>query len=145
MKKLFGFLLGLLGFAGCESDTEIRRGVMYGTPYVEYEVKGTVTDDCYNTLENVEVKLNGPYFDDSWDSQITNQNGQYEFPPKRLDTRDSLSVKLVASDCYGEYQNDTAIITFMRGDFSHKKKKENWYSGTAEKTVNFTLKKKNDK
>ena len=145
MKKFFGFLLGLLGFAGCESETEIRGGLMYGTPYVEYEVKGTVTDDSYNTLENVEVKLIKPYFDDKWESQITNQNGQYEFPPKRLDLRDTLCVKLVATDCYDEYQNDTAIVTFMRGDFSHKKKKESWYSGTAEKTVNFTLKKKNGK
>lgn len=146
MKKIFGFLLGLLGFAGCESESEtIRGGVMYGTPYVEFEVKGIVTDDCHNTLENVEVKMAGPYFFDKWKSQITNQNGQYEFPPQRLDISDSLYVKLVASDCHDEYQNDTAIVTFMIGDFSHKKKEETWYSGTAEKTVNFTLKKKDGK
>ena len=139
MKKFLGFLLGLLGFAGCESETEtIRGGQMYGCRIVDYklDVKGSVTDDQYNALENVEVKSYYPNTDSVWNSEITDKKGLYELPPTSIYLSDTLQVKFIATDLYNDYQNDTAIVTLVETDISYNQ---------IEKTVNFTLKKKDGK
>ena len=42
MKKILGIILSVLGFAGC--DVIGSHADEYGTPYAEFEVKGSVTD-----------------------------------------------------------------------------------------------------
>ena len=143
MKKILNFLLTILGFTGCNI---IGGRCEYGTPYVEFKVKGVVTDGK-NPIENVKVKLMQTYqeYEYDWDKpDTTDSQGRFEIK-SGYDIFDTLRFKVVASDLDDNYQNDTADVEFYWKEFSGKKKKDNWYSGSAEKTVNFTLKEKNDK
>ena len=142
MKKILGCLLALLGFAGCESIT--NGGEEYGTPYVEFSVKGEVTDG-ENALENVEVKLVSQLGLGDWKSGVTDKNGKYQLLSSDFGPRDTLKLNVIANDLNNKYQSDTANVTFVSSDFSGKKKKDSWFEGSAEKTVNFILKKKNDR
>ena len=56
----FALLFSLLGLGGCEAIEEIGiQEAMYGSPYAHYSVKGTVTDENGNPIENLEVRLYG--------------------------------------------------------------------------------------
>ena len=144
MKKILGCLLALLGFAGCESIT--NGGEEYGSPYVEYSVKGEVTDG-QNSIENVKVKLFYPFQDSLyvWKSEITDKDGKYQIQTSDVGPHETLTLTIVADDLNNEYQSDTANVTFLKSDFSGKRKRDSWFEGSAEKTVNFTLKKKDGK
>ena len=141
MKKIFACLLGLLGFAGC--DDIVNGGEEYGTPYVEFSLKGTVTDG-EKAIENVKIESTQthPYlFSGPWKTITTNAKGEFELSGQEF-PNDTIGIRLVANDPGGKYQNDTTEVLFFKGDFSGKKKKDSWYEGSAEKTVNITLKKK---
>ena len=144
MKKIFACLLGLLGFAGC--DEIGNEQVEYGSPYVEFSVKGTVTDG-EKAIENAKIEATQTYpylFSEPWKTLITNAKGEFELSGQvgcsPLDT--TIGIRLVANDPGGKYKNDTTEVFFFRNEFSGKKKKDNWFDGSAEKTVNITLKKK---
>ena len=142
MKKILGCLLALLGFAGCESITNSAEE--YGSPYVEFSIKGEVTDG-ENALENVEVKLFHPHFSTSRMSGMTDKDGKYQISARDIGPYDTLKLKLIPDDLNNKYECDTAYVTFLKSDFSGKKKNDYWFAGSAEKTVNFTLKKKDGK
>ena len=142
MKKILGCLLALLGFAGCESVT--NGADEYGSPYVEFSVKGEVTDG-QNSLDNVEVKFLHPYYETAWKPGVTDKDGKYQIQGADSYPRDTLKLKVIADDLNNKYESDTADVMFLRSDFSGKKKKDDWFEGSAEKTVNFTLKKKDEK
>ena len=142
MKKILGCLLALLGFAGCESIT--TGGEEYGSPYVEFSVKGEVTNG-ENALDNVEVKMLTPFLGEVWQSKITEKDGKYSFPQNRFPAYDTVQIPIVADDLNNKYESDTSFVTFVRSDYSGKKKNDDWFCGSAEKTVNFTLKKKDGK
>ena len=144
MKKILGCLLALLGFAGCESIT--NGGEEYGSPYVEYSVKGEVTNG-ENALDNVEVKFFHPYYSTMWKSVVTDKVGKYQVQERNsyIGPHDTLKLKVIVDDLSNKYQSDTANVMFLKSDFSGKKKNDYWFEGSAEKTVNFTLKKKDDK
>ncbi|MBR5433477.1 MAG: radical SAM-associated putative lipoprotein [Bacteroidales bacterium] len=143
MKKLLNFILAILGFAGCNV---LGGGEEYGTPYASFKVKGVVTDGK-NPIENVKVKLIEMYHENEYDRaepDITDSQGRFEIK-SGSEIFDTLRLKIVASDLNNNYQNDTANVEFYWKELSGKKKDEKWYSGSAERTVNFTLKEKNDK
>ena len=142
MKKILGCLLALLGFAGCESIT--TGGEEYGSPYVEFSVKGEVTNG-ENAVENVELKFFHPQYSNAWKSVVTDKDGKYQVEGKDIGPLDTLKLKVIADDLNNKYQSDTANVTFLKSDFSGKKKNDYWFEGSAEKTVNFTLKKKDGK
>jgi putative lipoprotein (rSAM/lipoprotein system) len=52
MKKLIYLLLGLLGFTACE-ESEMCE---YGTPTVDFTVKGRVTDKTGNPIKGIAVE-----------------------------------------------------------------------------------------
>ena len=139
MKRIFACLLGLLGFAGCD-DVIINGGEEYGTPYVEFSVKGAVTDG-EKAIENVEMKLHHIIW--TVDSCKTDTKGQFKLSGRDYGgwDGDTLRCELIANDLNNKYQNDTIEVNLVRSDFSGKKKNDHWCSGSAEKTVNVTLKK----
>ena len=53
--KLFRFLLPILGFALVESCAKD----MYGCPYSDFQLKGTVTDTEGEPIEGIKVNLSG--------------------------------------------------------------------------------------
>ena len=58
LSRVLSGLLVALGFTGCDgSDTPEE----YGTPSVKFQVKGTVTDEAGNPIENIRVIVRGNY------------------------------------------------------------------------------------
>ena len=145
MKNILGKLLTILGFAGFNVLSGCYK---YGTPAANFEVKGVVTDG-ENPIENVQVKLIRTFQEHERDwgkADTTNKQGQFSlrFGDEIFDT---LRLKVIATDLNNTYQNDTSKIEFLWSDVKRnkKKRKDDWYDGKATKTVNFTLKEKNDK
>lgn len=73
MTRLLSSALVALGFTACDDENDPEDyPVEYGTPTVDYRVKGTVTDDTGNPIENIRVIIRykwdntpNPYMDDT--------------------------------------------------------------------------------
>ena len=141
MKKFLECILAFLGFAGCNIIGNSEEA--YGTPYADFEVKGLVTNGT-NPIENVQISYGEPqYRIYSTPSDTTDFQGNYNFVKGIFPKKSAFMI--VATDLNGKYESDTIIDTVYNSDFKGKKKKDEWYCGKATKTVNFTLKEKNDK
>jgi putative lipoprotein (rSAM/lipoprotein system) len=52
MKRLLTFLLSLLGFSLATCDRAVEK---YGCPYATYEVKGQISDEDKQPLQDIQV------------------------------------------------------------------------------------------
>ena len=140
MRRAFKILLSLLGFTGCDLLISCME---YGTPYAEFELKGTVSDGEV-LIENVEVSFssNNPYLDNL--TMITDHNGKFVFKDTYTEAAD-FQYTLIANDLNGKYESDTIKGYILLSDFKRKKRDDSWFDGKASKTENFILKKKNGK
>lgn len=88
ISSLLTTIISLLGFSSCETSME-----MYGCPYAEIDLEGTVTDENGKAIEGVQVKLCYTYIEthegkDSViniflnDSTITDAYGKYKINPR---------------------------------------------------------------
>ncbi|HOU67909.1 MAG TPA: radical SAM-associated putative lipoprotein [Paludibacteraceae bacterium] len=132
INKLLMFLLGILGFASCSSESEEE----YGCPTADFRVMGKVTDDANNLMDSVKVKLicsDGP-----WDSTMTNAAGFYQLANEngsyRTDFKTVFEKKGYKSDTLNAFISEQ---DFVGGD-------GDGYKGLATKIVNAQLK-ENDK
>lgn len=94
MKKenLLLMAASLLGF-GTACDKEEQTLVMYGTPYNNYRVKGTVTDPDGNPIEGIEVRGNNS----PETAVLTGADGSFEIAGRSI----GQSVKLGFTDIDG--------------------------------------------
>ena len=137
----FSMLLALLG-VGCEKIEEIGIvEVMYGSPSAHFSVKGKVTDESGNPIQNIEVNLYG----------VTSFQGQdYAVPknhqPVRTDTKGTYlvemndipytTIQVNAKDVDGaanggEFASDSlrnSSFTFIKD----KNDKSAWFVGNAD-------------
>ena len=78
---LLATLLALLGLGSCEGCGMC----MYGTPNIDFQVKGTITDAESRPIKGIKVKVEEQYGDSDTetyhhglDSVETDENGQYK-------------------------------------------------------------------
>ena len=58
MTRLLSSALVALGFTACDNETtDDVYPLEYGSPSVDYRVKGIVTDEAGNPIENIKWKL----------------------------------------------------------------------------------------
>ena len=138
LNAILVFLLGLLGFSGCESPR-----VEYGVPHADLDIEGQVTDEEEEALPNIQIVARHGWKDDAgtlyWqnyaDTFYTDLTGHfyryYEdiFPMEYH--------RIIANDTSGVYVSDSidAAVSFSGGD-------RHWYKGHATINVTFTLKMK---
>jgi len=147
---IFSLLLALLG-VGCEELGIVE--VMYGSPSAHFSVKGKVTDESGNPIQNIEVSFHG----------VTNYEGQdYAVPnqcePVKTDTKGTYLIETSSIRPYttiqvnvkdidgsangGEFASDSlrnSTYVFIKD----KKDKDSWSIGTADITMpDIKLKKK---
>lgn len=79
MKRLGLILLGALGFSGCDKQQSNNQMCMYGTPTVEYVVKGKVTDSNGVPIKGIVVGSKNVTSFNSGDalSAVTNDKGEF--------------------------------------------------------------------
>ena len=140
MRRILQMLLTILGFTGCDLLTSCME---YGSPYAEFELKGTVSDG-EKLIENVGVSFssNNPYLDSL--TMITDHKGEFSFKASYTEATD-FQYTLIANDLNGKYESDTIKGYILRSDFKRKKRDDQWFDGKATKTENFILKEKNGK
>ena len=146
MKKLLYLLLGLLGFSACsegENSNKTRNDIdnipcMYGTPTVEFTIKGKVTDTEGNPIKGIVVSSDR----NSDLSAVTGEDGSFT------------TNKVRAINIYGTLTFTDTDGDANGGDFATKdvsvenlptvkiKDGEGWYNGEYEVTADVKLTKK---
>lgn len=113
---------------------------MYGTPNGSFEVKGAVTNEEDAPISDAEIRVCPTKVDSSkWSIAVTetNNDGSYIVEDKDY-FMDSIKVVCVPRD--NEYLPDSIKLPLKYvKDKDHKK--DSWYIGHAELTVDFKLKK----
>ena len=143
-------LLSMLGYS-CSSDEildEYGTPVEYGSPNVNYVVKGTVTDEGGTPVQGIKVSLIVVYDNEYYDTKEsvnTDATGRFQ-----LNETENVSIGygevLIVEDIDGEanggeFRSDTLNVA----DLDRKQVKEgdgHWYSGKYELSANIKLKKK---
>ena len=146
MKKLLYLLLGLLGFSACsegENSNKTKNDIdnipcMYGTPTVEFTIKGKVTDSAGVPIKGIVVSLDR----NSDLSAVTGEDGSFT------------TNKVRAINIYGTLTFTDTDGDANGGDFATKdvsvenlptvkiKDGEGWYNGEYEVTADVKLTKK---
>lgn len=133
--------LTLLGF-GCSDNEGGGNGLcMYGTPTGYFEVKGAVTDEAGNPVDNADIYVTHP----------EGQSGIYSFAKGKTDDKGDYLIETsdfpkteIKVVCKPEDENlePDSVNVKMKFEKDRKHDKDPWYSGKAKATVNFKLKKK---
>ena len=128
-------LLAMLGYESCSLNSPDE----YGTPTVDYQVKGFVTDLLGTPIQGIRVRA--PYNFDGSEGQnvLTDENGRFELDEFHSMLYGKLYVEDIdGEDNGGEFQSDTIDIW----DLPKKEveKGSGWYEGKYEVTANIKLK-----
>lgn len=153
LKAIIGSLLtavlATLGFSSCNSEESGM--VEYGTPHADFQISGLVDDEAGMPVENARVisrpykakyiacehpDINGYSTDDGCDTVYTDVNGHYDLK-SNIFPEDI--IELVVEDPETEYET-----VYKEVDLEYKGG-SGWYQGKATATVDFTLKKAENK
>lgn len=140
ISKLSTIGIALLGF-GCSSSE--NEGDMYGTPIGSFEFKGKVTDETGKSVEDATIKvtepkgMSGVY---SMTEGKTDESGDYIVEGSTFPID---SYKVVCLPDNPELQADSVMVD-VEYIKDKKDKKNPWYAGHADATVDFKLKKKSE-
>ena len=161
VESLLSGALALLGFTGCNSNSEAP--CLYGTPSVDYRVLGTITDGQGKPLKDIQVVVADPqayhYYDENGkpyyngrdsisgdvypDTVYTDKDGKFESHKVKSFSSEKLVVKFQDIDGEangGEFQE----IHLSQDEFKKKrlKKGDSWYSGEYEYTKDVQMEQK---
>ena len=148
MTRLLSCSMISLGFTSCDNETtDDVYPLEYGSPSVDYRVKGTVTDEAGNPIENIRVIIRNawdntpnPYMDDT---VYTDKQGAFA---NEMNTTGGIGKQKVYFDDIdgeangGTFQSDSTDLADMEST-QGKEGSGNWYQGQYEFTVEKKLKK----
>lgn len=135
-------LLGLLGFAACQNNSENGgdEPCLYGCPHADFKFSGKITNEDGSGIQNLNVVI-VPVYSGSEnygyyyaDTVQTNSDGVFVFESSGVES--AANYRIICFDSTGVYEKDSTdfAVKYTGGD--------GWYTGKAEKTdINFTLKK----
>lgn len=152
--RVLSGLLALLGFSACSDENGGGMTEEYGSPIVDYQVKGQVTDAEGNPIEGIQVIAKptyGVYTDatnSSWknaDTTYTDAEGNFE---SSLLQNVAMEGKLLFEDVDGEanggvFQTDSASL--QEAETVQLEERDGWYMGRYELTLNKQLSKEEPK
>lgn len=148
---LLASLLALLGY-GCSLEDPIDMygtPVEYGAPTVEFQLKGSVTNEEDKAVQGIKVKVQELLGNNEWfnlDSVKTDVNGKYQLPIRITASNEKglkycrLTVEDTDGAENGEFKNDT--INLNGAEAKKIKDGEGWFNGAYEVNVDVKLKKK---
>lgn len=134
-------LITLLGFSATACDEQEE---MYGTPYVTFDVDGTVTTDDGTPVENARIKAY-PTEADAVDEEkrdnyilasgVTDADGRYHLGDRVHTFQNPVKIVCMAPEG-SDLQNDGKEVNL---EIISNKKDPVWCVGTARGTVDFKL------
>ena len=147
-------LLGMLGFESCEGSGADE----YGCPWVEYQVKGIVTDEGDRSIPGIRIELAEHHEDidaegkrhiyhRGLDTIHTDKQGKYQTMLVSDISCITSELKVIIEDVDGsanggEFQSDTLIVPNLEKKIV--KKGDGWYAGRYELKGDATLKHKTE-
>ncbi len=146
--RVLSGLLALLGFSACSDENGGGMSEEYGSPIVDYQVKGQVTDAEGNPIDGIQVIAKpayGVYTDatnSSWknaDTTYTDAEGNFE---SSLLQNVAMEGKLLFEDVDGEanggvFQTDSASL--QEAETVQLEERDGWYMGRYELILNKQL------
>ena len=134
-EKLLLAAASLLGFAtACDNKRTVD---MYGAPYLDYKVKGKVTDREGNPIKGIEVSSQDA-------SPVTSESdGSYELSGREWSFRQTTLTftDIDGPENGGEFADRKVTVEFTEADRTEKGK--GWHEGTFSRSgVDTTLEKK---
>lgn len=141
ISKLCAACLAVLGYS-CSSSSEEEYMCMYGMPVGDFEIKGSVTNEDGEAVENAAIRVTfakAPSELSTLFSTQTDKEGNYKIEERFW----SSELKVVCVPNNSTNEADSVIVKLdYKHDGIHEDKDEWMYIGFAEETVNFKLKKK---
>ena len=133
MQGVLSALLALLGFGSCDKIGADE----YGSPYLEYQVKGQVTDKEGNPIEGIRVT-----FETSPDTLYTDADGHFESEDGA--GYGKIKFEDIDGPAHGSFLPDSAALeTFERKQLEQGD--GNWYKGKFEINVQQELERDSSK
>ena len=146
-KLLYGFLMTILGFSGC-NIIEFGR-VEYGQPNAEFKIAGEVKSQDGTPLKGIRVTIdpqpsNPDHSRYSSDTLFTDADGKYSKDRLKYGWPDELKeAEISFEDIDGpENGGEFETVILKSGEFSVKQIKKgsgNWYEGAYRITANATM------
>jgi putative lipoprotein (rSAM/lipoprotein system) len=146
LTKIITGLLALLGFAGCGDDGDDGGGggdgrMEYGTPYASFDIKGKVTDEAGDPVEDIKVVIRDANISDpeySLAVGITDARGYYSIGGGWFgDDTLTVSVEDIDGDKNGgEFASETVELEIEEEDYVGG---DDWDRGKVTKTADFEL------
>ncbi len=138
LTSICSVLLSLLGFSCSSSPDDPDYPVMYGIiPNGHFEIKGTVTDQKGNDIEDAEIRVTGPDYPSYQTSLTAKTNAEGNYVISALSIVES--VKVVCIPAQNNLEPDSVIVKLEPKDSN---KGDSWNRWNAEATVNFILEEK---
>ena len=131
-------VIALLGFSSCE----IFMTSMYGTPTVDYQAKGHITDEEGNPIEGIQIKVEAQtYIDQTAEPEVVYSSSKGLYTTKKY--KDQPILYLHISDIDGEenggkFEEKVINLQEMK-PILDKSKAGDWYEGVYVYTVNASL------
>lgn len=150
VERILSGVFTLLGFASCSDN---NGGICeYGTPTLDFQVKGTVTSETGKPIENVQVIVRGwdIFFAKNGhmqDTVYTNEKGEYishvgstiGLQTKNDPDESALAQRVIFNDQTGIYKSDSTFVADMPKEQTEKG--NGWYEGKYLLTADKQLKK----
>lgn len=142
---LTAILLGALGFSAC-SDLENDQPDMYGTPTMDFQTKGCVTDTENNPIQGLRVELTEHYYDDG-DYKVTTQtlttDAEGKFISEKILEPVNYFGTLTITDIDGkanggEFKEQTVELKDLKKTID-KSNQDDWYWGVVTFEANITM------
>lgn len=140
--RLCAVMIALLGFNSCD-DEKVGGGdlCMYGSPTGTFEIKGHVTTEDGKDVGDAEIRVTSDFLDSgicSFGTASTDADGKYiieenEFLPK---------IKVVCLPSDDTLEADSLLVNLK---YEGRNNDDSWNWGHAKATVDFKLKKKENR
>ncbi|MBN2683572.1 MAG: radical SAM-associated putative lipoprotein [Bacteroidales bacterium] len=153
--KLWFSLLAVIAFlTGCGNNTGSKKGEIineepaceYGCPHADYVVNIKINNENGAAIEGIEIKMDEN--DSLSEYSITEYtdsagNAVIGLTDSPMDIRTFyLWVNDIDEGKNGFYQSIDTSVSFKYEEFTGKTEEDNWYAGSAEKTLEIILVKK---
>lgn len=144
---LTAILLGALGFSAC-SDLENDQPDMYGTPTMDFQTKGCVTDTENNPIQGLRVVLTEKYDSNKEATQTFTTDAEGKFTSEKVYSGVGYSGTLTITDTDGEANGgEFKELTINLKDVkstTDESTKDGWYWGVVTFEANATMQKQED-
>lgn len=135
--RLLSGAMTLLGFAACGDEIGGEEWCEYGTPNVDYQVRGTVTGEDGSPLEGIRVIV-APESDSSYGCDTTYTDARGEFTTRTVNGFSIGSGATYFDDVDGPSNGgifeSASVEHKLMNTKQVKKGSGNWYAGTYELT-----------